>query len=468
MARTRELLFKVFYSSSFTAVFLILIAFVGVAPADKLYESYRRRRVIDIIIVAAAWVLTALIAAFLYGTRLYTNRSILRDIPKTFLPIEREDLPGRNVHQLIQEKFASSAIVAYHAKPRSRRIETELPDAGERILVLTKQIKQHHHHHILTPDERLLLEPKWGAVAHPGWQSPAATDMPNLEYARVGDELLDLIEAKAVNMTPSNTNLASDEDDKDLRDPRALELLTRPEGMGMRSYLGRLADLGILEDVGLTEDFLMIYEQSRYSGRPLIAEEFQDMMRLFAELLRGISRPEDHLLDLVDGGEFYAGEGSAAPMHKMRSSSFSGRSAMSASSVVHKTPSPAPRRFTRPRRMSEDSVPSMSTASLEQATHSEFTAYTAPQIITRPQQRIQRDNFSASGVTRQETLVSRPDLHQAPSQSSFKSMATSRSSRSAGTQGSVIRLVTEEAANRDVGSDLPYEINVNGFGTERA
>lgn len=446
MARTRELLFKVFYSSSFTAVFLLLIAVVGVAPADKLYESYRRRRVIDIIIVAAAWVLTALIAAFLYGTRLYTNRSILRDIPKTFLPIEREDLPGRNVHRLIQETFARSATVAYHAKPRSRRIEVELDGAGERMLVLTKQIKLHHHRHSLTPDERVLLEPRWGVVAHPGWQSPASTEMPNLEYARVADELIDLIEAKAVSMAPSEDGTMSP-------DPKALDVLARPEDLGMRSYLAQLADVGVLPDAELTDEFLASYEFSRFSGRPLLESEFQSMMRLFAELLRGMTQPELDLLDFSDGDDVGDYDQPGVIATRTRSTSVSGKSAASASSIIRNAP---------PRRVSEDSVPSVSTASLERG-----TTYTAPQSVSQSQHRVQHESGSRPRYGRQSTSRSRPSLRQTQSNSSFKSVATSRSSRSAGTQGSVIRLVAEDAANRDVGVSLPYEINVNGFGTGR-
>lgn len=458
MARTRELLFKVFYSSSFTAVFLLLIAFVGVAPADKLYESYKRRRVIDIIIVAAAWVLTGLVAAFLYGTRLYTNRSILRDIPKTFLPIERGDLPSGNVHRLIQETFASSATVAYQAKPRSRRIEVELDGAGERMLSITKQIKQHHHHHSLTAEEQRLLEPRWGSVAHAGWQSPAAAEMPNLEYARVADELIDLIEAKAVSMVPSDPLSTPNEDGTAPPDLNALDTLTRPEGMGMRSYLAQLAEVGVLPDAELTDEFLSTYEYSRFSGRPLSTSEFESMMRLFAELLRTMAGPGLDPIDSADGDDTY--EHGHGPL-RTRSSSLSGKSA---SSVIRNAPSPSSTRSAPPRRVSEDSVPSMSTASFDRGSLSVYTAYTAPQSSVQQGHHLDNELESKPTGTRQGTSRSRRSLRQMRSNTSFKSVTSSRSSRSEGTQGSVIRLVREEAENRTIGGNLPYEINVNGFG----
>jgi hypothetical protein len=99
----------------------------------------------------------------------------------------------------------------------------------------------------------------------------------------------------------------------------------------------------------------------------------------------------------------------------------------------------------------------MSTASLEHGGHSDYTAYTAPQSL--------RQAMPQFTPVQQNTRLG---LRQTESNSSFKSVATSRSSRSAGTHGSVIRLVTEEAANRNVGGDLPYEINANGFGSGRA
>jgi hypothetical protein len=455
MARTRELLFKVFYSSSFTVVFLLLIAFVGVAPADKLYESYRRRRVIDIIIIAAAWVLTALIAAFLYGTRLYTNRSILRDIPKTFLPIEGDDLPGRYVHRMVQENYICSAVVAYQARPRSRRIEIEVEGAGERMLTITKRVKHHRHRHSLTGEEIALLDPSWGPIEHSGWQSPTSSEIPNLEYARVADELIDLVEAKAVSMAPRDPFMTLENSNVPAPDQQWIDSLARYDNTSMRRYLAQLADLGLFSDPSLTDDFLRIYEYERYSGRPLQDVEFQLMMRLFAELLRSMQAP---VADMVDWSDDDLDEQSARiPSNFIQRSSSpqSSHSAFSGGSVVHK----APKGRQPPRRVSEDSVPSMSTGSLDMQERSGGTRYVNAHSSVPIQQ-------STSTPT---TALGRgsypwPNLRQAQSYNSFRSAATSRSSTSNGTQGSVIRLVTEEASNRDIGEGLPYEINVNGFG----
>lgn len=477
MARTRELFYKIFYSSSFTAVFLLLIAFCGVAPADKLYESWQRRRVIDIIIIAAAWVLTALIAAFLYGTRLYTTRSILRDIPKTFLPIEREDLPGRNVHHLVRETYACSAVIAYQAKPRAKRIEFEVQGAGERMLVISKQMKQHHHHHSLTAEERRLLEPKWGSIAHAGWQSPASADMAGLEYARVADELIDLIEAKAVGMAPNDPLATPLEDGTTPPDARFIDALTRPEGIGMRRYLAQLADLGVIPDSTLTDEFLLLYEHSRFSGKPMTEPDFQSMMRLFAELLRNMQPVEQNLVDFSSDDDFdhdneaessLKGKGPSVLVNghipdepKRAPSTPSVRSEKSMSSVLHnniaQSSSPAQQR--------SSSLASSSQESLQHYQPSQaYAGYSGRSALPT------FTSAAASGSGTRGNSRSRPELlTRSTGHTSFHSATSIRSSRSAasgesGSQGSVIRLTRADAGNREVGrGDLPYEIDIRGF-----
>lgn len=136
MARARQVVFRIFYSTSFTIVFLILFCFICVTPADAIYESYKRRRTLDIFLMSGAYVVTALIAVLIYASRLYTNRSVLKDIPKSFMPIEKEELPGRRVHKLIQDCLAKSAVIAYQARPRSKRIEHDTQIASARVLAM--------------------------------------------------------------------------------------------------------------------------------------------------------------------------------------------------------------------------------------------------------------------------------------------------------------------------------------------
>jgi hypothetical protein len=499
--RTREILFKIFYSSSFTFVFLLLIAFCGVAPADKLYESWSRRRIVDIIIIAAAWVLTALIAAFLYCTRLYTTRSILRDIPKTFLPIEREDLPGRNTYRLIQETYARTAVIAYQAKPRGRRIEKEVEGAGERMLALSGQMKVHHHHHELTKEEEALLKPKWGEIKHPGWQSPASEEMPGLEYAQVADELVDLIEAKAVSLAPG----VEVEDGTVSPDEMWVDVMTRPEGVGMRTYLSRLAELAVLPDDELVEDFLLMYEHSRYSGKPMTETDFQTMMRLFAEILRGMRKPSmDDLVDLESDLDDDDDSGSVRKQSRKGKSSAESRtndivqsslkkssstlSFGSNNSVIHNPvldelafnaalwPNaaiqslPAPLKELTHTRSDSDGAAKPRTSAIQRTLPAFASARTSAPTSSTDQSRdgLTRPPFRTTN-TRSTTASGHASFYSAASlQNSTHSLRSSASERS---QGSVIRLARADAGNRNVGSGsrigtgLPHEIDVRGFGT---
>ncbi|EXJ69551.1 uncharacterized protein A1O5_07587 [Cladophialophora psammophila CBS 110553] len=294
MARARQIIFRIFYSTSFTAVFLILVIIVSVTPADTLYESYKRSRLIDIFLIAGDYVVTALLAALIYASRLYTNRSVLKDIPKTYMPIEKEDLPGRRVHKLIQECLEKSAVIAYQARPRSRRIEHDTVIMGTRMLALTKTQTN--------TDQN--AEPSWGKVAHPGWSSPASKELPGLEYCTVVDELIDLIEAKAVSLAPLDPHTQPDPDGTPRPDPRVIDRLARNGNMGMRAYLQYLIDVGVVPDNSLTVAFLAAYERARFSSAPLSDEDFQSLMRMFAELLRNMNPVDVEFLDLADDSEY--------------------------------------------------------------------------------------------------------------------------------------------------------------------
>ena len=466
MASAREILFRIFYSTSFTIVFLVLVSFCALTPADKLYQSYKRNRLIDIFIITGAWVLTALIATFLYASRLYTNRSILRDIPKTYLPIEKEDLPGKKVHRLIEECLARSAVVAYHAKPRSRRIEVEVPRAGERILAITRQSKTHHHEHHLTYHEHELLAPKWGQVAHPGWQSPAAEDMPNLEFESVVNELTDLVEAKAVSLAPLDPLATTNEDGTAPPDRKVIDLLTRPDAMGMRQYLGILVELGVVAEGELSEEFLLNYERARFGATPSSDLEFKQLMRMFAQLLRSMQPVNVDMLELVKVDDS-DDDAQSAPQLPQRpaSPSSSSKSTLSASSVVHNhvhTNRP-------PRRISEDSA----APSLSEDEFAEHSLRTAPShaYSSQPMSRIGTQSrspsrpgagprfFTAHSTTSLGRSRTRPVVTRAESDMSVQSRESRRSRRSARSDGSVgggsvIRL--SEGAERD----LPYTIEL--------
>jgi len=359
MPRARQVVFRIFYSTSFTIVFLLLVVCVCVTPADAIYESYKRRRTLDIFFLSGAYFVTALIAVLVYASRLYTNRSILKDIPKSFMPIEKEELPEKRVHKLIQDCLAKSAVIAYQARPRSIRIEHDTHVASARVLAICQSRESTVPH----------LEERWGHIDHPGWSSPAATETPNLEFATVVDELVDLIEAKAVSLAPVDPLTEPGPDGSPLPDPRVIDELSRAETMGMRSYLRHLIEIGVVPDNSLTVAFLSSYERARFSPEPISGQDFQALMRMFAETLRGMRPVDLDLLDLEAPSYYYESEKSSLihddsghhlrHHHDQYDHTQQGGDQVSipstfsdSGSVRHNRPPP--------RRISEDSVPSMS------------------------------------------------------------------------------------------------------------
>ena len=447
MPNARSILFRIFYSTTFTTLFLILIVIIGISPSDKLYESYRRNRLVDIFLDTGAYVIAALLALFLYASRLFTNRSILRDIPKNFMPIARTEVPRRAIYRLIEEYMARSAIIAYHAKPRARRIEVEVHNAGNRILALTKQAKEHHHEHHLTEHERELLAPRWGEVKHPGWHNPAAKELTGLEYTSVLNELIDLVEAKAVSLASSDPLMTPHEDGTPVTDPRALEYLTRPFTAGMRQYLADLMELGIVPDTDVTHRFVASHERARFGPSPLSEAEFETLMRLFAELLRSMTAPDAHLFDAdeADDGYYYddtpekqVSQPALQPMLSPPPSTLS-------SPVLAKAPASSTYHDSKPRRMSEDSVPSLDESDVEaQSLRTAHTRRTGNRSASRPS--------LGSRYASTSSRTSRSALKQMRSQSSGVSRRSDRS------QASVIRLARPDEAGS--GSRLPYVLQM--------
>lgn len=292
----------------------------------------------------------------MYASRLYTNRSVLKDIPKTFMPIEKEDLPGRRVHRLIEECLERSAVIAYQARPRSRRIEHDTINAGMRMLALTKTKS--------STDQT--LEPSWGKIAHPGWSSPAAKELPGLEYATVVDELVDLVEAKAVSLAPIDPLIEPGPDGTPVPDPRVIDEIARSSNMGMRTYLRYLIDIGVVPDDSLTVAFLAAYERARFSSEPLSDDDFQTLMRMFAELLRGMTPVDVEMLHFDDSeypSDAHSHSYSETSSFLERKPSPHSRQIVAETSSIPSTYSASGSvRHHRPppRRVSEDSVPSLS------------------------------------------------------------------------------------------------------------
>ena len=250
---------------------------VLVSPSDAVYQAYKAERWVDIIIMEGVYVLSGIVTILLYASRLYTNRSILRDIPKTYLPIEKEDLPGWRVRGLIEDRLDKSAVTAYLAKPRPHRVEVDSVPLRARISEIVK----------LDASQLIHEEPTWGNFGHRGWTSPAHSDLPSsLQFETVVKELPDLIEAKAVSLAPTQVDEDSTPENPSLPDPAIVEVLQRQPSMGMREYFGRLTILGMMKaNSEVNKAFLAAYERARYAPPPVSAPDFRVLMNIFAEVL---------------------------------------------------------------------------------------------------------------------------------------------------------------------------------------
>ena len=259
-----------------TALFGILIValfcLIIISPVDSIYQCYRTHRLTNIFFIAGAYIITFLLAVFIYSSRIYTNRTVLASIPKAWIPIEREDV-GANVRRLVVDGLSRSAIVAYEARPR------DLSSDEAKVLV--------------DPDR-----PPWGTVEHPGWSSPscAVRDLSaNIHYRDVVLEIPYLIEAKAVSLAPSP-------EEEKLPDTRVVQVLQRPASMGLREYIEHLMSLDLINPPELAGEFLAMYSWARFSTCDLYEVEFRQLMHVFAEILRGMRSISREMVDEIHRG----------------------------------------------------------------------------------------------------------------------------------------------------------------------
>jgi hypothetical protein len=291
-----SLLFLIVYNFLYYFLYLVLFAFLVVTPIDLIQQGVQRRRNYDILVIIVCYVATILIVAFIYASRLYISRSVLASIPKSWVPIEKGDVPP-DVRQMIVEGLSRSAAIAYEARPRVPLVVlVQEPAAGEGG---NRQVSPHSGaqeesfagsrkdatSEEVRPVEIPQHKPVWGEIEHPGWASPTSHDLPNLQYDTVVSELPNLIEAKAITLAPPDPESHAE---PPMLDPDAVALLQRPDFMGLREYLMYLTDLAVLAPLPTTSEFLAKYEAARFSGRPLSNEQFRSLMHLFSEILQNM------------------------------------------------------------------------------------------------------------------------------------------------------------------------------------
>ncbi|KAK2755994.1 hypothetical protein FQN54_005792 [Arachnomyces sp. PD_36] len=302
-------LFRIFYSTVFTILSILLVLLIILTPADAIYQCYKNDQLVSIFVIAGAYVVTLLLAGLIYASRIYTNRSTLAGIPKAWIPVEKADV-GKSVRRLVVEGLARSAIIAYQARPRDVSGEDgEHEGRGDGEEERTTP-QQQAGLTISNPDR-----PPWGDISHPGWSPPSSSDLPDLEYESVIEELPNLIEAKAVSLAPVDPLLTppirtnerhdphspSHNEYQPLPDARVVDVLKRPITMSFRDYISHLSSLGLINPPQLGGRFLAIYEHARFSSHPLTENEFRSLMGTFAEILRGMTALDPSLVaDIQD------------------------------------------------------------------------------------------------------------------------------------------------------------------------
>jgi len=465
--------FSIFYSTTFTILTLVLIVLLLITPGDSIYQALHSNRLGQVLSIAGVYILTLIVALLIYSTRLYTSKSHLNGIPKSWIPIRRGDV-SKSVRHMILESLQRSATIAYDAHPRDLRQDRRPPSSDDLTSRPTTADRQP------TPPT---APPIWGTIAHRGWSSPSSPDLPNLHYLPVILELPHLIEAKAVSLAPPDPFYNPSDDPLDNSGPQlspstpapppqpipdalAVSLLQRPAPMTLRDYISHLTTLSLIQPPTLGPSFLARYEHARFSDVPLTEPDFRTLMSIFADILRGMTALDPAILSELhlrteDG---YSSESS----HENDTSTDTGtsvdaRSISSTDTVEHTpyhTPMPYSEGFNSRRESSEDS-----------ASGSEGTVRTAPSRARRTtdaSRNVSRGTKTREGSSRAGSGRSRPPgstrarahtmeaLRMTPSAPSRKSSASSARSG-----GSVIRL-----AERGGPLDLPYVITTEGGGNE--
>lgn len=294
-------MFRVFYSLTYTLIYLITLVFLAITPISMLYASIQQGALQYTIMIGGAYVLTIIVAIFIYSSRLYTNRSVLSSVGKAYVPIEDGEI-GSMVRKMIVKQMHRSAIVAWESRPRDLFGEILLA-AQEGILPSeTRSLVDKNAYLVGTEIPVDPQHPPWGDVQHPGWSSPSHSDSnktPGVPFDSVIAELPHLIEARAVSLAPSDPIMTPVEGETLPADPVVVEVLKRPATMGVREYLTKLAYLRLVKTPEVGQKFLTQYERARFSGNPVRPEDFDSLMSAFAELLSGMTDLDSAIIDEI-------------------------------------------------------------------------------------------------------------------------------------------------------------------------
>lgn len=299
MARFRIPVFRVFYSLTYTILYLLTLVLLAITPVSMIWSSIQQNALQYTFMIGGAYLLTIIVAIFIYSSRLYTNRSVLAAVGKAYVPIEDEEV-NRPVRKMIVKQLKRSAIVAWEGRPRD--LYGEILRAEQEGLLPREDAAREKY--IVGTEVRVDPEnPPWGDVQHPGWSSPSHRSdntNPDVQFADVIAELPHLVEAKAVSLAPADPLLTPVGGGQSTpADPIVVEVLQRPGHMAMREYLTKLSYLGLVRPASAGQTFLAQYEHARFSNDPITSTEFNSLMAAFAELLSGMTTLDRRIVEEI-------------------------------------------------------------------------------------------------------------------------------------------------------------------------
>jgi hypothetical protein len=456
-------LFRIWYSTTYTALLLLLLLILAITPADTIYQSIRSRELQKLFVIGGVYFLTFFIVLLIYSTRIYTNRTVLAAIPKPYVPVEEGEV-GKGVRRMVAKQLRRSAIVAWDSRPRDLTREEEGGDGADTSRPNTAEGKKDRdkekphkkrkseHHGIETTILPVSADnPPWGHVSHPGWASPSSPDLPNLQYWSIICELPNLIEAKAVSLAPpdpaiEDAGLLYPDNLPPLPDAQIVSLLQRPRTMGLRDYLSRLAEFGLLNPITLGPAFLTQYEYARFSTTSLTEPEFRAIMAIFADILNGMTELDQAVVDEARAQSMTSDTRSLAPTE---SDSDMSSSASSQSRIPYRTPL-----LERQRSASSYSESLLSTS--DDSTTSPQTAQTAPSHRSPGRFDMPRTPSQRSAQSHAQSDTGSVLIHEASRRSPSTLLPNSESS-SLRSARSVIRLHPNPSQG-----ELPYRYEIDG------
>jgi len=282
--------FRIFYSTTYTSLFFILLVLLAITPTSLIFSAIVANAYQYTLVVGGVYVLTAIFTILIYSSRLYTNRSVLAAVGKSWIPVEKGEVTEK-VRKIVVRSLVYSALISWESRPKdlTQELGGRDTDEAKEQHALMKEDSDMNIGKVIKFDPR---SPPWGQIQHRGWSSPAKADttvQPHLYYTTVIQELPNLIEARVVSLAAqSRTSSNTTSTNLTQLNPNAAIALQRPPTAGLRAYLNQLDGLDDVVVPGNAEGFLHLYEHARFSGKPLLESEFTALMTAFADLLAGI------------------------------------------------------------------------------------------------------------------------------------------------------------------------------------